>query len=185
METITTSIQGLLSVRLEVNGDERGFFTERFKRSGFEAAGLPTDYVQDNHSRSAPGVLRGIHYQYAPAQGKLVGVTRGVIWDVAVDLRPESPSFGESYGVELSDMNGCLLWIPQGFGHGFCVLGDESADVLYKTTAEYEPAAEGGIIWNDPDLKIEWPLAEPTISQRDTELATFAEYRARPPRWSW
>jgi dTDP-4-dehydrorhamnose 3,5-epimerase len=176
-------IEGLGLVRLGIKGDARGFFLERFKRSEFKAAGLPVEFVQDNHSRSEPGVLRGIHYQYAPAQGKLVGVTRGRIWDVAVDLRADSSTFGQSYSIELSDMNGKLLWIPPGFGHAFLVLGSEPADVVYKTTAEYEPATEGGIIWNDRDLAIEWPIEKPHLSDRDAQLATFADYRANPPLW--
>jgi dTDP-4-dehydrorhamnose 3,5-epimerase len=171
---------GLVLLHLAVNGDERGFFVERFKLSEFEAAGLPTDFVQDNHSRSAPAVLRGLHYQYDPPQGKLVGVTRGRIWDVAVDIRTDSPTFGQSYGVELSDMNGLLLWIPAGFAHGFCVMGDEPADVLYKTTAEYNAASEGGIMWNDPDLAVEWPTKTPELSGRDQRLPSFADYRRNP-----
>jgi dTDP-4-dehydrorhamnose 3,5-epimerase len=177
------AIDGLVLVELGVRGDDRGFFVERFKRSKFEAAGLPTDFAQDNHSRSAPGVLRGLHYQYSPAQGKLVGVTRGRIWDVAVDLRLGSPTFSQSYGCELNDMNGRLLWIPAGFGHGFCVLGEEPADVLYKTTAEYNGECEGGVLWNDPQLAIEWPVDNPQLSQRDLKLPTLAEYRADPPEW--
>lgn len=175
---------GLVLVELNLNGDPRGFFVERWKRTQFEAAGLPTEFAQDNHSRSAPGVLRGLHYQYSPAQGKLVGVTHGAIWDVAADLRPASPTLGQSFGCELSDVNGKLLWIPAGFAHGFIVTGDEPADVLYKTTAEYESATEGGIIWNDPDLAIEWPVKEPQLSKRDLDLPTFADYRANPPVWS-
>jgi len=178
-------LDGLILIKLGMNGDERGFFTERFKRSEFAAAGLPTEFVQDNHSRSAPGVLRGLHYQFDPAQGKLVGVTRGRIWDVAVDIRHDSPTFGRSYGVELTDMNGLLLWIPAGFAHGFCVLGDQPADVLYKTTAEYNAPNEGGIMWDDPELAVEWPIDDPTISGRDSALPTFADYRAAPPEWSY
>ena|ERR1043165_6303427 len=184
MKFESLSPSGLVLITLDVNGDERGFFAERYKRSQFAAAGLPTEFVQDNLSRSAPGVIRGLHYQYAPAQGKLVGVTRGRIWDVAVDLRPRSETLGKSYGVELSDMNGKLLWIPSGFAHGFCAIGDGPADVLYKTTAEYQPEAQGGIIWNDPDLAIEWPVPMPQLSQRDRELGTFAEYRMDPPKWT-
>ena len=183
MKTTDFGSEGLLLVTRNVYGDERGFFVERFKRSEFEGSGIPSDFVQVNQSRSAPGVLRGLHYQHSPAQGKLVGVTRGKIWDVAVDLRKESPTFGRSYGVELSDLNGQLLWIPAGFAHGFCVIGDEPADVLYNTTAEYEPKTEGGIVWNDPDLAIEWPLSEPQLSARDLELPTFADFRADPPDW--
>jgi len=177
-------IDGLVLIRLRLHGDARGFFTERYKRSNFADAGLPTEFVQDNHSRSAPGVLRGLHYQYSPAQGKLVGVMRGKIWDVAVDLRPESPTFGRSYGTELSDVNGTLLWIPVGFAHGYCVVGDEVADVLYKATAEYNAESEGGILWDDPDLAIEWPIPDPLLSDRDMRLRTFAEYCADPPAWS-
>src|SRR5437879_6863337 len=122
MKAIPLEISGLLLVELEVRGDARGFFVERYQQEKFRALGLPTRFVQDNHSRSAPGVLRGLHYQFDPPQGKLVGVTRGRIWDVAVDIRPASPFFGKSAGVELSDRNGRLLWIPPGFAHGFCVL---------------------------------------------------------------
>lgn len=183
MYTEPLHLAGLEIVRRPIFSDDRGFFVERFKRSEFAEAGIPIDFVQDNHSRSAAGVLRGIHYQYSPAQGKLVGVTRGRIWDVAVDLRIESPTFGRSYGVELSDINGKLLWIPPGFGHGFVVLGDEPADILYKTTAEYCPETEGGIIWDDPELAIEWPVAEPQLSKRDSELPTFPDYCKDPPKW--
>ncbi|MEP6789605.1 MAG: dTDP-4-dehydrorhamnose 3,5-epimerase [Acidobacteriota bacterium] len=176
-------LEGLILIELCVNGDQRGFFTERFKRSVFSEQGITADFVQDNHSRSAPGVLRGLHYQYSPQQGKLVGVTRGKIWDVAVDIRPDSATYGQSYGVELSDMNGRLLWVPAGFAHGFCVLGDEPADVLYKTTAEYNAAAEDGIIWSDPDLAIKWPIDEPKVSERDTNLQSFEEYRSHRVEW--
>jgi len=183
MTSEVLNCKGLALITRRVFGDERGFFIERFKASDFDGTAVPTSFPQINHSRSAPGVLRGLHYQYSPAQGKLVGVTRGRVWDVAVDLRPDSATFGQSYGVELSDVNGLLLWIPVGFAHGFCVIGDEPADVLYQTTAEYEPTTEGGIVWNDPDLAIEWPVSEPKLSQRDLKLPTFAEYRANPPEW--
>jgi dTDP-4-dehydrorhamnose 3,5-epimerase len=176
-------IEGLILIELSVNGDHRGFFVERFKRSVFSEIGLEADFVQDNHSRSAPGVLRGLHYQYSPPQGKLVGVTRGSIWDVAVDIRPDSVTYGQSYGVELSDINGRLLWIPAGFAHAFCVLGDESADVLYKTDAEYNVSAENGIIWSDPDLAIKWPIKEPKVSERDSSLQSFRDYRIHPVQW--
>jgi dTDP-4-dehydrorhamnose 3,5-epimerase len=176
----TLPIDGLVLITLGANGDERGFFYERFKRSDFAAAGLPSDFVQDNHSRSAPRVLRGLHYQYDPPQGKLVGVTRGRIWDVAVDIRADSPTLGQSYGVELSDMNGLLLWIPPGFAHGFCVLGDEPADVLYKITSEYNALAEGGISWDDPELAIDWPMTTPELSKRDRGLQSFADYCGKP-----
>jgi dTDP-4-dehydrorhamnose 3,5-epimerase len=183
MKLESVGIDGLVLVQLAVHGDNRGFFVERFRRSEFFSQGLTTDFVQDNHSRSAPGVLRGLHYQYSPSQGKLIGTTRGRIWDVAVDLRPGSPTFGKNYGVELSDMNGKLLFIPRGFAHGFCVIGDEPADVLYKTDAEYNPKAEGGIIWSDAELAIEWPLDSPEVSGRDKRLPTFADFRSAPPEW--
>ncbi|HWE02463.1 MAG TPA: dTDP-4-dehydrorhamnose 3,5-epimerase [Tepidisphaeraceae bacterium] len=183
MDVVPVEIKGLLLVELKVHGDARGFFIERFQRERFGEHGLPSAFVQDNHSRSAPGVLRGLHYQTRPAQGKLVGVVRGRIWDVAVDIRAESPTFGQSYGVELSDINGRLLWVPVGFAHGFCVLGDEPADVYYKVDAVYNPATEGGISWNDPDLNVRWPMTNPAISKRDQALQSFAQLKASPPTW--
>ncbi len=176
-------LRGLLLIQLAVHGDRRGFFTERFHLDRFRRLGLPTAFVQDNHSRSAPGVIRGLHYQYAPPQGKLVGVTRGRIWDVAVDIRPGSRTFGGSVSAELSDMNGRLLWIPAGFAHGFCVLGDEPADVLYKVDAPYAQDGEGEIRWNDESLGIEWPVDNPVASERDTGSQSFSEYTAHPPTW--
>jgi dTDP-4-dehydrorhamnose 3,5-epimerase len=175
MKVLPLEIKGLVLVALKVHGDERGFFVERFHNERYRDNGLPTHFAQDNHSRSAPGVLRGLHYQLGPTQGKLVGVIRGKIWDVAVDIRPDSPTYGQHFGVELSDMNGRLLWIPAGFAHGFCVLGDESADVLYKVDAPYNPAGEGGIFWNDPELAVPWPVINPTVSKRDQGLVSFAE----------
>jgi dTDP-4-dehydrorhamnose 3,5-epimerase len=174
---------GLKLVELRLHGDARGFFVERFVESRFRAAGIENHFVQDNHSRSAPGILRGLHYQTAPAQGKLVGVVRGRIWDVAVDIRPHSPSFGKWFGTELSDMNGKLLWIPPGFAHGFCVLGNEPADVLYKVDGEYNASTEGGILWNDPDLAIAWPIEKPLISGRDEKLVSFRAYQENPIDW--
>src|SRR5947208_15331150 len=128
MQLTALDAEGLLLIELDIYRDSRGFFVERYNRERFHANGMEFDFVQDNHSRSLPGVLRGLHYQYDPPQGKLVGVVRGRIWDVAVDLRPGSPTFGKHAGVELSDENGLLLWIPPGFAHGFCILGDEPAD---------------------------------------------------------
>lgn len=182
-EFIQLELAGLVLIELVLYGDERGFFTERYNASRFVANGLPTEFVQDNHSRSGPGVLRGLHYQYGPPQTKLVGVTRGRIWDVAVDLRPDSPTFGQSVGVELSDMNGRVLLIPPGFAHGFCVLGDEPADLLYKVDRPYHPAGEGAVHWNDPELAIAWPLEHPIVSARDRGAKSFADYRTHPPEW--
>jgi dTDP-4-dehydrorhamnose 3,5-epimerase len=172
---IETGLAGLKLVQLTVHGDERGFFVERFQAERFAEHGLPSKFVQDNHSRSAPGVLRGLHFQTQPAQGKLVGCVGGRIWDVAVDIRKNSPTFGKSYGVELSALNGRLLWVPAGFAHGFCVMGNEPADVLYKVDAIYNPATEGGIRWNDPALAVEWPVRDPLVSARDAAMKTLAE----------
>jgi dTDP-4-dehydrorhamnose 3,5-epimerase len=183
MKVEKNNIEGLLVVELDVYGDERGFFVERFQEQKFKDLGLPYNFVQDNHSRSAPGVLRGVHYQYEEPQGKLVGVLNGRIWDVAVDIRPESPTFGQHFGIELSDMNGKLLWVPPGFAHGFCVLGDKPADVLYKVTNLYNAAGEGGIMWNDPEFSIDWPVDNPTISERDKTQQSFAEYKKNTPIW--
>jgi len=177
MIVIPTELRGAVIVELDVHGDARGFFVERFQLDRFRDMGLPTTIVQLNHSRSQPGVLRGLHYQHTPAQGKLVGVTRGRIWDVAVDIRANSDTFGRSIAVELSDMNGRMLWIPAGFAHGFCVLGDEPVDLVYQTDAAYNPRGEAGIAWDDPDLAIPWPIAQPTVSVRDRELPSFAAYR--------
>lgn len=184
MKVSDLAIDGLKHIELTVHGDARGFFVERYRVDVFRANGLPTDFAQENHSRSAPGVLRGLHYQYDPAQSKLVGVARGRIWDVVVDIRPDSSTYGATYGVEITDMNGVLLWVPAGLAHGFCVLGDEPADVLYKVDGLYNPATEGGIRWDDPDLAIEWPLANPLVSARDQALPSFAEYRSNPIDWS-
>jgi dTDP-4-dehydrorhamnose 3,5-epimerase len=181
MNVLPLEIKGLLLVELKVHGDARGFFIERFQRDRFVQNGLPGEFAQDNHSRSAPGVLRGLHYQTQPAQGKLVGVVRGKIWDVVVDIRTKSPTCGKSYGVELSDMNGRLLWVPPGFAHGFCVLGDEPADVLYKVDAVYNPSTEGGVSWNDPELAVQWPVANPTVSKRDQTMQSFAQYKMTAP----
>jgi dTDP-4-dehydrorhamnose 3,5-epimerase len=181
MKVTELELPGLKLVELKIFGDARGFFTERFNEARYRELGLPLGFAQDNHSRSAPGVLRGLHYQTDPAQGKLVGVVRGTIWDVAVDVRPGSPTFGRHFGVELSDLNGRMLWIPAGFAHGFCVLGTEPADVLYKVDALYNPSTEGGILWNDPELNLPWPVKQPTISQRDEKLMSFDQYRVNAP----
>lgn len=177
MKFSPVEIEGLKVVQLDIWKDHRGFFLERFNSDEFREGGLPTAFVQDNHSRSAPRVLRGLHCQTMPAQGKLVGVLRGKIWDVAVDIRPGSATFGKSFSIELSDDNGRLLWIPAGFLHGFCVLGDEPADVLYKVDAFYNPKTEAGIRWNDPEFSIQWPLSDPIVSERDHKLPSFEEFR--------
>ena len=183
MKVTSLELAGLKLIELDVHGDSRGFFVERFNQARFQEAGLPTHFVQDNHSRSAPGVLRGLHYQTHPQQGKLVSAARGRIWDIALDIRRDSPTYGQHYGVELSDMNGKLLWIPPGFAHGFCVLGDEPADVFYKVDELYNPKSEGGILWNDPELKIQWPIQNPIISAKDVKLPRFSTYQKSPTSW--
>lgn len=184
MQVLDSPLSGLKIIRLKLLGDSRGFFVERFHAGHFAEAGLPTHFVQDNHSRSAPGILRGLHYQYAPPQGKLVGVIRGRVWDVAVDIRPDSSTFGQHYSEELSGDNGVMLWLPPGFAHGFCVLGDEPADMLYKVTAHYGPGGEGGIRYDDAQLGIDWPIKNPAISERDQALPTWHAYCDSPPSWS-
>jgi dTDP-4-dehydrorhamnose 3,5-epimerase len=184
MKVIHLDLPGLILFTLPVYKDARGFFVERYQAERF-AAYLPgADFVQDNHSRSLPGVLRGLHYQRDPEQGKLVGAIRGRIWDVAVDIRVDSPTFGKTYATELSEENGRLLWIPAGFAHGFCVLGDEPADVVYKVDASYNAAGEGGIHWADPDLAISWPVPKPMVSKRDEWLESFASYRTKAFAWA-
>ncbi len=180
MQVHDLPLPDLKLIQLDVKGDSRGFFIERFNAPQFAAVGLPTDFAQDNHSRSAPGILRGLHAQHTAPMGKLVGCVRGKIWDVAVDIRAGSPTFGKHYGVELSDMNGLLLWVPAGFAHGFCVLGHEPADVFYKVTATYNPAGEVGIHYADPELNLPWPIQDATTSDRDRNLPSFAEYKLKP-----
>ncbi|PID44220.1 MAG: dTDP-4-dehydrorhamnose 3,5-epimerase [Proteobacteria bacterium] len=168
MNVIKTDIPDVLILEPKVFGDERGFFMESFNQKVWrEATGVDLDFVQDNHSRSSRGVLRGLHYQIKQPQGKLVRVVAGEVFDVAVDLRRFSPTFGMWAGVVLSDENKRLFWIPPGFGHGFLVLS-ESADFLYKATNFYAPEYEREIIWNDPDIGIEWPFTgTPELSGKD------------------
>jgi dTDP-4-dehydrorhamnose 3,5-epimerase len=170
MNVVPTGIAGLLILEPKLFGDARGFFFESYNRRVLaEVAGIEHEFVQDNHSRSARGVLRGLHYQLKRPQGKLVRVTRGAVFDVAVDLRRASASFGRALGVELSEDNHRMIWIPPGFAHGFLVLSD-SADFLYKATDYYSPPDERCILWNDPDLAIAWPLAgEPLLSTKDAQ----------------
>ncbi len=183
MKVQNTGIEGLMVVELEIHRDGRGFFVERFNEKRFKEYALPTRFPQDNHSRSSPKILRGLHMQYDPPMGKLVGVLHGRIYDVAVDVRPDSKTFGKYFGLELSGDNGKLLWLPAGFAHGFCVLGDEPADVFYKVDALYNAPGEIGICWNDPEIGIKWPVENPIVSARDAKLSSFAAYKKNPPRW--
>lgn len=174
MNVLTTDIPGVLILEPKVFGDHRGFFFESFNlRTWREKTGLDTTFVQENHSRSAQHVLRGLHYQIKQAQGKLVRVVAGEVYDVAVDLRRSSPTFGQWTGVHLSAENKRQFWIPEGFGHGFTVLS-EAAEFLYHTTDYYAPEHERSIIWNDPDLAIAWPIVgEPLLSAKDAAAPSF------------
>ncbi len=178
MQVTATSLDGVLVLEPRVFGDARGWFMESFSERTFrDATGVETTFVQDNHSRSARGVLRGLHHQLAPhAQGKLVRVTAGSVFDVAVDLRPGSATVGRWTGVELSAENRRQLWIPAGFAHGFLVTSD-SADFLYKTTAYYHPASERSIVWNDAAIGIEWPDVgvAPVVSDKDAAAPSLGE----------
>jgi dTDP-4-dehydrorhamnose 3,5-epimerase len=167
-------------IELDVFGDERGFFCERYHKEKFADLGINQDFIQDNHSRSAPGILRGLHYQVNPAQAKLVGCITGKIFDVAVDLRENSETYGQYYAAELSAENAQLLLVPAGFAHGFYVIGDEPANVTYKVDGIYNPAGDGGIIYNDPDIGIKWPGNEFLLSEKDKNLQSFEEYRQNP-----
>ena len=168
MKVIPTAIPDVLIIEPKVFGDERGFFFESFNSLAFsQATGLTHNFVQDNHSRSGRGVLRGLHYQFKQPQGKLVRVVRGAVFDVAVDIRKSSPTFGKWVGVELTEQNHRQLWVPPGLAHGFLVTS-ESADFLYKTTDYYAPEHERCLLWNDPAIGIEWPLdSEPQLSAKD------------------
>ena len=164
------AIPDVILIEPRRSGDARGFFMETYKRSDFIANGIREAFVQDNYSRSARGVLRGLHYQKAPqAQGKLVMVAQGAVFDVAVDIRPSSPTFGRWVGVTLDAAEPRLLYIPPNFAHGFCVLS-ETVDFSYKVTNEYAPHLDRGIVWNDPAIGIEWPIQNPTLSAKDAEL---------------
>mgnify|MGYP000459835698 FL=1 len=168
-------IPDVILIEPEVFSDERGFFMETYKHSEFSAFGIKEHFLQDNHSRSAKGVLRGLHYQNPPkAQGKLVRVILGEVFDVAVDIRKGSPTYGRWVGVVLSSENKRMLYIPPGFAHGFCVLSDV-AEVLYKVTEEYAPECEAGIIWNDPEIGIQWPIKDPILSSKDARWPSLKE----------
>jgi dTDP-4-dehydrorhamnose 3,5-epimerase len=177
---IRTDIEGLYIIEPTVFGDERGYFMETYNLKEFQEAGLDMVFVQDNQSKSRKGVLRGLHFQYKHPQGKLVRVTRGEVFDVAVDLRKNSKTFGKWYGVLLSEENKRQFYIPEGFAHGFLVLSDE-AEFVYRCTDFYHPEYEGGIIWNDPDIGIEWPLGqveEIILSEKDKKWSGLKDVTA-------
>ena len=177
MKIVNTSIADVKIIEPQVFGDDRGFFLESWNHKAYTDAGLPTNFVQDNHSRSAQGILRGLHYQTQNTQGKLVRVVSGSVFDVAVDIRQDSSTFGQWVGVELTESNHRMLWVPEQFAHGFYVLS-ESADFLYKCTAPYDPQHEESIRWDDEDLAIDWPLVDgkqPSLSGKDADGVKFAD----------
>ncbi|MCL5779512.1 MAG: dTDP-4-dehydrorhamnose 3,5-epimerase [Firmicutes bacterium] len=183
MNVLETKLPGVLIIEPDVFGDARGYFMETWQQARYAQAGLPGHFVQDNLSFSTRGVLRGLHFQNPNAQGKLVFVLQGEVFDVAVDIRAGSPTFGQWVGVTLSSENKRQLYIPEGFAHGFCVTS-ETALFAYKCTDFYNPAAEGGIIWNDPDIGIDWPVEKPVLSPKDNVYPKLKDIsRERLPRY--
>lgn len=174
MEIVRTGIEGVLLIKPKVFGDHRGFFLETFQEERYREAGIAHRFVQDNHSRSRKGILRGLHFQRSHPQGKLVSALRGRVFDVAVDIRPESPTFGKWHGAVLDDENHHQLWVPPGLAHGFCVLSDV-ADFVYKCTDYYHPEDEGAVRWDDPDIGVDWPIAEPILSDKDSKAPRLRE----------
>ena len=172
MRVIETVLPGVLILEPKVHGDHRGFFQETWRADTYNNIGIPA-FVQANHFRSSKGVLRGLHAQRERPQGKLVRVSRGTVFDVAVDINPHSATFGKHVGVELSDTNHRQFYVPPGYAHGFCVLSDD-ADFLYKCTEYYQPGDEIGVLWNDPAIGIQWPISNPLLSAKDEALPTLA-----------
>lgn len=174
MEVVELSLSGLKLVRPKVFSDARGFFRETYRQPLYEMAGINCAFVQDNHSYSKKGTIRGMHFQRSPGQDKLISVVTGTIFDVAVDIRPESPTFGKWEGVILDGTKGEQLFIPQGFAHGFCVVSDE-AHLLYKVSSLYDPKEEMAFAFNDLDVNIDWPVSQPIVSERDRSSPRFKE----------
>jgi dTDP-4-dehydrorhamnose 3,5-epimerase len=171
---LETQIPDLVMIEPEVHADERGFLVETFREARWRELGIDVEFVQDTHSRSGHGTLRGLHFQTNPGQAKLVRCLRGRIWDVAVDLRRSSPTYGRWDGYELDDERHRQLYLPVGFAHGFCVLS-EQADFAYKLSSYYDPATEAGIAWDDPEVGVEWPISAPMLSERDSSAPSLAE----------
>lgn len=176
MKVTETHLKDCVIIEPKVFGDSRGFFLEAWHEEKYQDAGIKGKFVQDNRSRSSQNVLRGLHFQRTKPQGKLVSVIAGEVYDVAVDLRRDSETFGQYVGVILSGEKNNQLYVPPGFAHGFCVIS-EYADFHYKCTDFYDPKDEGGIIWNDPDISIDWPVTSPLLSEKDLNLMTLAEYK--------
>ena len=182
MTVLPTRLEGLILLAPTVFRDPRGFFFESYRADRYLSAGIPVQFVQDNHSRSLAGTVRGLHFQQSPGQAKLVRVARGRAWDVIVDIRRGSPTFGEWEGFELDDEQHHQLYIPVGFAHGFCALSDV-VDLVYKVGSYYDLSTERGIAWDDPDIGIEWPIAHPVLSERDRHLPRFTEVAGDLPGW--
>ena len=176
MEVLPTPIPGVLLIKPKVWRDSRGYFVEAWRQDRYIEAGITLPFVQDNRSRSTRGILRGLHFQRAHPQGKLVSVSSGSVFDVAVDIRKDSPTFGQWFGSELTGENQHQLWVPPGLAHGFCVCSDV-ADFSYKCTEFYHPEDEGSILWNDPDLAIAWPVPDPILSDKDLAAPLFKNAR--------
>ena len=183
MKVIETALPGVVIIEPRVFTDARGFFLESFNATRFARHELPTEFRQDNHSRSAKGVLRGLHYQLRHPQGKLVGVVRGSVFDVAVDIRRGSETFGKWFGTILNDERPRYVWIPPGFAHGFCTLSD-SADLVYKCTDVYVADDDRGVLWSDPTIGIQWPLDAPVLSDKDQLLAPLNTMRTDLPEFA-
>ena len=182
MKVVPTRLAGPLLIEPRVVSDGRGFFLETFRAAEYAAHGIEADFVQDNHSRSVRGTVRALHFQADPGQPKLVRVARGRAWDVVVDIRRSSPTFGEWESLELDDERNLQLYVPIGFAHGFCALS-EIVDLVYKVGSYYDPAAERGIAWDDPGLRIPWPTDRPIVSERDRHNPTLAEITPALPAW--
>lgn len=181
--TVTRArLDGVLSIVPMAHADERGFFLQSFHRDEYHDAGIDVPFVQDNHSRSVRGTVRALHFQVAPGQPKLVSVTRGSVYDVVVDLRRSSPTFGQWESIELDDVEHRQIFIPVGFAHGFCALSTE-VDVVYKVGSYYDPTTERGLAWDDPDLAIPWPTDRPLVSERDRANPTLSELTPALPDW--
>ena len=177
MEVVSTSLAGVLLIKPKIWGDSRGYFVETWQQERYAAAGIDLAFVQDNHSMSTYGILRGLHFQKTRPQGKLGSVSLGKVFDVVVDIRPGSPTLGQWYGVELTQDNQWQLWVPPGMAHGFAVTS-QVAHFHYKCTDYYCPEDEGGIRWNDPDLAVAWPVAQPTLSDKDKQTPLWREFLA-------
>ena len=174
MNITETKLSGVLIIEPKVFGDARGFFKETYQAERYRETRIEYTFVQDNYSRSQKGVLRGLHYQITKPQGKLVSCPKGAVFDVAIDVDPISATFGQYVGIELTEDNNRQFWVPPGYAHGFCVLTD-TADFQYKCTDYYDPSDEGGLIWNDPDVAIDWPIDQPLLSDKDSKLPTLKE----------